>query len=57
MQKILQGWEFDSLDDTEKEKVIEQLHATWSHLDNEVRNRMKLFAVRSPEILKPILES
>lgn len=57
MQKVLKGWEFDSLKDTEKEKVVEQLHATWSHPDNEVRNRMKLFAVRSPEILKPILES
>jgi adenine-specific DNA-methyltransferase len=49
--------EFESLRDQEKEKVIEQLHATWSHPDNEVRNRIKLFAVRSPEILKPILES
>lgn len=57
MEKALQGQEFDSLSDAEKEKVIEQLHATWSHPDNEVRNRIKLFAVRSPEILKPILES
>jgi adenine-specific DNA-methyltransferase len=57
MEKALQGRELDSLSDSEKEKVIEQLHATWSHPDNEVRNRIKLFAVRSPEILKPILES
>jgi adenine-specific DNA-methyltransferase len=57
IEKALQGREFDSLSDSEKEKVIEQLHATWSHPDNEVRNRIKLFAVRSPEILKPILES
>jgi adenine-specific DNA-methyltransferase len=57
IEKALQGREFDSLSDQEKEKVIEQLHATWSHPDNEVRNRIKLFAVRSPEILKPILES
>jgi hypothetical protein len=55
--KALQGREFVSLSDTEKEKVIVQLQDTWSHPDNEVRNRMKLFAVRSPEILKPILES
>jgi hypothetical protein len=48
---------FDTLSDTEKEQVIEQLHQTWSHPDSEVRNRIKLFAVRSPEILKPILES
>lgn len=57
IEKALQGQEFDSLADAEKEKVIEQLHATWSHPDNEVRNRIKLFAVKSPEILKPILES
>ena len=42
---------------TMKEKIIEQLHQTWSHHNNEVRNCMALFAVRSPEILKPILES
>lgn len=49
--------DFNRLSDREKEKVIEQLHATWSNPDNAVRNRMKLFVVRSPEILKPILES
>ena len=57
MEQALQGREFDSLSVPEKEKVIDQLHKTWSHSDNEVRNRIKLFAVRSPEILKPILES
>lgn len=57
INQATEGREFDSLIDSEKEKVIEKLHATWSHPDNEVRNRMKLFAVRSPEILKPILES
>lgn len=55
--KVMQGREFEKLSDTEKEQVIEQLHQTWSHPDSEVRNRIKLFAVRSPEILKPILES
>jgi hypothetical protein len=48
---------FEKLDDNEKEKVIEELHVKWGHPDNEVHNRIKLFAVRSPEILKPILES
>lgn len=57
INKVMQGRNFDNLSDPEKEKVIEQLQATWSNPDNEVRNRMKLFAVRSPEILKPILES
>ena len=55
--EVMLDREFDSLSDTEKEDVIEALHAKWSHPDNEVRNRIKLFAVRSPEILKPILES
>jgi hypothetical protein len=56
IEKVMQGKEFEKLSDTEKEQVIEQLQQTWSHPDNEVRNRIKLFAVRSPEILKPILE-
>ncbi len=55
--EVLKDREFDSLSDTEKEDVIEALHAKWSHPDNEVSNRIKLFTVRSPEILKPILES
>jgi hypothetical protein len=57
IEEVTQGREFEKLSDTEKEQIIEQLHAKWSHPDNEVRNRIKLFAVRSPEILKPILES
>jgi len=57
MEKVFQGREFDSLGNVEKEKVIEQLHTTWSHPDNEVLKRIKLFEERSPEILKPILES
>ena len=57
MQKALQGREFDSLEDAEKEKVIEQLHTIWSHPDNEVVKRMAQFKEKSPEILKPVLES
>ncbi len=57
MEKALQGREFDSLPDAEKEKVIEQLHATWSHPDNEVVKRMAKFKEKSPDILKLILES
>jgi adenine-specific DNA-methyltransferase len=49
--------DFDILGENEKENIVEQLNKKWTHPDNEVRNRMKLFAVRSPEILKPILES
>jgi len=47
----------DNLEDAEKQKLIERLHTKWTDPDNEVRNRIKLFAVRSPDILKPILES
>ena len=57
IDEVMQGREFEKLNDAEKEQVIEALHGKWSHPDNEVRNRIKLFAVRSPEILKPILES
>jgi len=48
---------FDTLPDTEKEKVIEQLHATWSDPENEVVKRIAQFKEKSPDILKPILES
>jgi adenine-specific DNA-methyltransferase len=56
VDQVMGGREFIKLSNVEKEEVIEQLQLTWSHPDNEVRNRVKLFAVRSPEILKPILE-
>ena len=55
--EVMQGREFEKLSDAEKEKVIEQLHTKWTDPDNEVRDRIKLFAVRSPDILKLILES
>ena len=48
---------FDTLPDEEKEKVIERLDATWSDPENEVVKRMAQFKEKSPEILKPILES
>lgn len=54
---ILKENKFHHLSELEQKKAIEILRKTWSHPDNEVRNRIKLFAVRSPEILKPILES
>ena len=42
--------------DLEKRKVIKQLHARWSHPENEVRKRINSFPEKSPDILKPILE-
>jgi hypothetical protein len=57
IKDVIQDRKFEELSDPEKEQVINAFHSKWSHPDNEVRNRIKLFAVRSPEILKPILES
>lgn len=57
LNQVLQNRTFEQLDNSEKETIIQQLHSQWTHPDNEVRNRIKLFAVRSPDILKPILES
>ncbi len=57
LAEVMQDRDFEQLSDSEKESIINQLHARWTHPDSEVRNRIKLFAVRSPEILKPILES
>jgi len=57
IEEVMQGREFERLNDAEKEKVIEQLHVKWSHPDNEVVKRMALFKEKSPDILKPILES
>lgn len=57
IEKVMQGRDFEKLSDTEKERVIEQLHAIWTNPNNEVVKRMAMFKEKSPEILKPILES
>ena len=57
LEQTLQNRNFESLTDIDKESIVEQLQTKWTHPNNEVRNRIKLFAVRSPDILKPILES
>jgi adenine-specific DNA-methyltransferase len=57
LAEAIQGREFEKLSDTEKEQVIEQLQAKWTHLDNEVVKRMGMFKEMSPEILKLILEN
>ncbi len=46
----------NNMSQQDAESIIRNLAAKWTHPDNVVRNRTKLFAVRSPEILKPILE-
>lgn len=57
LQEILKKQNFDQLSNDDKRNIVKHLHERWTHPDSEVRNRIKLFAVRSPEILKPILES
>lgn len=57
IEEVMHGREFSTLSDAEKEQVIESLHAKWSHPDNEVVKRMAMFKEKSPDILKPILES
>lgn len=57
IEKVMQGREFEKLSDSDKEHVIKQLHATWSDPTNEVVKRMAQFKVKSPDILKVILES
>lgn len=37
--------------------IAEQLISKWSSPDNLVQSRIKLFAIRSPEILKPIIQN
>jgi hypothetical protein len=53
----MQNREFDELTDDQKEKTINQLHARWTDPKSEIVKRMNSFAEKSPEILKPILES
>jgi len=57
IEEVMQDKEFETLNDTQKEQVITELHTRWSDLDNEIVKRMNSFAEKSPEILKPILES
>lgn len=57
IHEVSPSFDFESLNDEKKEQIIQNLYEKWTHPDNEVRNRIKLFAVRSPDILKPILES
>ena len=57
IKTVLGEKNFEKLSGTEKQNIINELEKRWTNADNEVRNRIKLFAVRSPDILKPILES
>ncbi|MDL1978502.1 MAG: hypothetical protein LWX52_10495 [Deltaproteobacteria bacterium] len=51
------GREFNQLTDDQKKKVINQLYARWTDPKSEIVKRMNSFTEKSPDILKPILES
>jgi len=57
INQVMQGREFEHFTDTEKEEVIEKLHKKWTAPDSIVRNRIKQMPIKSPDIIKPILES
>jgi hypothetical protein len=57
IEKVMQGKEFENLNDTQKEPVIAELHKHWSDPNSEIVKRMNSFTEKPPEILKPILES
>lgn len=57
IEKVMQNKTFDQLSNDQKEKVIKQLHTKWTDPKNEIVKRMNSFAEKSPDILKPILES
>jgi hypothetical protein len=57
INEVMQGKEFEKLSDVQKESVVNQLHNRWTDPENEVVKRMAMFKEKSPDILKPILES
>jgi len=57
LKEVMQGREFGRLIDNQKKKVINQLHARWTDPKSQIVKRMNSFAKKSPDILKPILES
>ena len=56
IEEIMQGKEFETLNDSKKERVIAEFHKRWSDPNSEIVKRMNSFAEKSPDILKPILE-
>ena len=57
IEEVMQGKEFETLNDAQKEQVITELHNRWSDPGSEIVKRMNSFSEKLPEILKPILES
>ena len=57
IKEVSGGKEFESFNEVEKETISRKVNEMLLKPDNQIRNRIKLFPVKSPDILKPILES
>ncbi len=57
IDEVLQDKSFETLNNTQKEQAITELHTRWSDPGSEIVKRMNSFPEKSPEILKPILEA
>jgi adenine-specific DNA-methyltransferase len=57
IEEVMQGKKFETLSDFQKDQAIAELHKRWSDQNSEIVKRMNSFAEKSPEILKPIMES
>ncbi|MDM8554979.1 N-6 DNA methylase [Desulfococcaceae bacterium HSG7] len=57
LKEVIQNRDFDQLTKGQKEKAINQLCAKWTDPESEIVKRMNSFADKSPDILKPILDS
>lgn len=57
INEILKDRDFEKLNTEEKERVIKQLHNTWTDPNNEVVKRIGMFREKSPDLLGVILDS
>jgi hypothetical protein len=57
IEAVMQGREFETLNDLEKQVVIDKLHKIWIDPENEVVKRMGMFKEKSPDILGVIMDS
>ena len=55
--EVMQNREFETLNDKQKEHIIAEFHKRWSNQNREIVKRINSFAEKSPDILKPILET
>ena len=57
LEEVLKGKDLEQFPDEQKEKIVMELYSRWANPNSEIQKRMSLFKERSPDILKPILES